>query len=369
MLEINELWKLIDKGRSGKNIGASTGLPKLDKMIGGVQPNRYITISAASSVGKTALALFMLYRLLRDSTEKNPVYLLYFSLEIGADILLAKLMSLYCAEEFGIYLTTNQILSFEEPLDDISYEALGKAKTWLESISDNLEILDNGLNARSLYKATSEFAEKHGEVEVIDEKKRYIPSNSGQRLVAMVDHLALVRPEGGNTLKAEMDLCSSYMVTLKRRFQMTFFVLMQQNRDSSSMDRRKADLSEPGLNDIKETGAVGQDSDIVLQLFWPFREKLTSYRGYRILGDQGIGQGFRSIILSKNRYGIANQVISCAFYGSVGWWLELPKADDITDITKYKDEKGNIPCKIEDEEPAEEAADEFNIKTNIEFNF
>ena len=42
---------------------------------------------------------------------------------------------------------------------------------------------------------------------------------------------------------------------------------MQQNRESSSMDRRKAELSEPGLNDIKDSGAPSQDSDIVIQLF------------------------------------------------------------------------------------------------------
>ena len=47
-------------------------------------------------------------------------------------------------------------------------------------------------------------------------------------------------------------------------------MLMQQNRDSTSMDRRKADLSEPGLNDIKSTGNVAQDSDVVLQLYYPF---------------------------------------------------------------------------------------------------
>lgn len=67
-------------------------------------------------------------------------------------------------------------------------------------------------------------------------------------------------------------------------------MLMQQNRDSSSMDRRKADLSEPGLADIKQTGNVGQDSDVVLQLFYPFREKLATYRGYRILGEQGLSR-------------------------------------------------------------------------------
>jgi hypothetical protein len=93
---------------------------------------------------------------------------------------------------------------------------------------------------------------------------------------------------------------------------------MQQNRDSTSMDRRKAGLDEPGLNDIKSTGNVGQDSDVVLQLYYPFREKLSTYRGYKLLGDDGIGRYHRSIIISKQRYGIADQVININFFGSVG---------------------------------------------------
>ena len=76
---------------------------------------------------------------------------------------------------------------------------------------------------------------------------------------------------------------------------------MQQNRESSSMDRRKAELSEPGLNDIKDSG--------------------------------------------KNRYGIANQVIGTAFYGSVGWFKELDPGKDIPDFTIYRSEQNNIPCK------------------------
>jgi len=49
-------------------------------------------------------------------------------LEIGSEVLLAKLMALYCAEEFGIYLTINDILSFESKLDDENYQYLKKAK-------------------------------------------------------------------------------------------------------------------------------------------------------------------------------------------------------------------------------------------------
>lgn len=96
-------------------------------------------------------------------------------------------------------------------------------------------------------------------------------------------------------------------------------MLMQQNRDSTSMDRRKAGLDEPGLNDIKQSGNIAQDSDIVLQIFYPFREKLGTYRGYRLLGDDGLGRYHRSIIISKQRYGVADQVININFFGSVGW--------------------------------------------------
>ena len=51
MTGVDILWSQIDKGRRGENIGVSTGIPKLDKVIGGVQPSRYYCISAQSSAG------------------------------------------------------------------------------------------------------------------------------------------------------------------------------------------------------------------------------------------------------------------------------------------------------------------------------
>ena len=346
MSDLNILWHMIEKGRKGDNLGTSTGLSKLDKLIGGIQSSRYYVISAASSVGKTAYVLFMMYNILKNITPDKPIYFLYFSLEISSEILLAKLMGLYCAEEFGIYLTVNDIMSFEKPLDDYKYECLQKAKKWLESISQYLTILDAGLNANVLYRETIKFAEEHGDYETIDGKSKYIPNNPKQKLIGVIDHLSLSQPKEGRSLKEEMDLESSYMVTIKRKYLMSFFVLMQQNRESSSMDRRKADLSEPGLNDVRDSSGPIQDADVVLQLFFPFREKLTSYRDYKILGNDGMKQYFRSCIISKNRYGIANQVIGMAFYGSVGWWNELKPGKDITDFTQYCDESTNIPCKL-----------------------
>lgn len=123
----DKLWDLIEKGKAGNNVGLSIGLPKIDHMIGGIQLNRYYTIAASSSVGKTALIIYILYRLFKDYS-KEDIRCIYFSLEIGADVLLSKLLALYCAEEYGVYLTTNDIFSFESPLSDHNYDCLKKGK-------------------------------------------------------------------------------------------------------------------------------------------------------------------------------------------------------------------------------------------------
>ena len=369
MTDLELLWTQIEKGKNGENIGISTGIPKLDKVIGGIQPSRYYTIAAASSVGKSALILFIMYYVLKHIDKKNPTYFLYFSLEIPANVLLAKLMGLYCAEEFGVYLTLDDILSFQNPISDENFDCLKKARKWIESISEYLVVVDRMLNCKVLYSETLSFASKFGSFEEIDGKKRYIPNNSNQRLIGVLDHGLLMQPSEGRDLKQEIDTASAYMVTLKNKLNMSWFMLMQQNRDSSSMDRRKADLSEPTLNDIKQTGNVGQDSDVVLQMFYPFREKLATYRGYRILGDQGLTRWHRSIIISKNRYGVADQVINTWFAGSVGWFLELPSPDQITDYTQFQTEYNNIPCKTRDVQKDSSTPKREEEKKTITFSF
>lgn len=369
MTDLELLWTQINNGKNGENIGISTGISKLDKVIGGIQPSRYYTIAAASSVGKSALVLFMMYYMLKNMNKKNPVYFLYFSLEIPANVLLAKLMGLYCAEEFGVYLTLDDILSFQNPISDENYEYLKKAKDWISTLEPYLVVIDKMLNCKVLYHETLNFAAKFGSFEEIDEKKRYIPNNPNQRLIGVIDHALLMQPSEGRDIKQEVDTASAYMVTLKNKLNMSWFMLMQQNRESSSMDRRKADLSEPGLNDIKQTGNVGQDSDVVLQLFYPFREKLATYRGYRILGEQGLTRWHRSIIISKNRYGVADQVINTWFAGSVGWWTELPKPDEIIDYTQFQTEQGNIPCKIRNEQKDSFVPQRAEDRKTITFSF
>lgn len=338
----DDLFNLIEEGKAGKNVGLSTGLPKLDKILGGIQPSRYYLCAAASSVGKTSFMLYIMYNLLKQIKKDKPIYLIYFSLEIGEDVLLAKLIALYCAEEFGVYLSINDIFSFEHPIRNTEYQCLIKARAWLESISKYIIILDKGLNARILYSETMKLLERFG---TKNENDVYIPNDPNQMIIGIIDHLNLIRSENNRTQKEEIDLMSSYLVTLKRKYKISWFALMQQNRESASMDRRKADLSEPTLNDIKASGSPAEDSDAVIQMFYPYREKLVSYRGYKIIGEDALRGNHRSLCITKNRYGIANQVINCGFWGSVGWFNELPEPGVIQTYADFHDEWRNIPCK------------------------
>ena len=139
-------------------------------------------------------------------------------MEIGSEVLLAKLMALYCAEEFGVYLTINDILSFDSILSDSDYQYLKKARDWIATLGSRLIILDKGLNARILYKEICELMKKLGSIENVGNKEVYVPKHPRQRVIGVIDHMSLIRPEEGRTLKAEIDLTSSFMVTLKRKF-------------------------------------------------------------------------------------------------------------------------------------------------------
>ena len=94
---------------------------------------------------------------------------------------------------------------------------LRKAKEWLDTIEPHIKIIDSTLTAKSLYRQFSSFAEEHGNFETIEDRTIYIPNNPKQLLIGIIDHLSLITASEGRKLKEEMDLASSFMVTLKRK--------------------------------------------------------------------------------------------------------------------------------------------------------
>lgn len=127
MTNVDILFNLIDKGREGKNIGLSTGIPKLDEYTGGIQRGIYTLVFGLSGAGKSAVVLYMIYRTLKDNPDKDIKYI-YFSLELSSELLLAKLMCLYIYEEFGVVIPYTDLMSWQEILSDERYNYVTQSK-------------------------------------------------------------------------------------------------------------------------------------------------------------------------------------------------------------------------------------------------
>ena len=99
------------------------------------------------------------------------------------------------------------------------------------------------------------------------------------------------------------------------------------------------------LDDLKGTGNPAEDANIVMALFYPFREKMSTYRGYDI---KQIGENFRSAVVLKNRWGAADIAVGLGFYGKTGLFRELPIATKITNYEKYSTPDWVLSDSLED---------------------
>lgn len=348
----NSLMHQITFGREGKNWGYSMGLPKLEEVIDGVTQSTYTLVFSPTGSGKTSLVLYSyIYKPLMEHLDDGNFAVTYFSLEMSAEMLYAKLLSMYIFEKYHIELSVKELLSRKKNyrLSDENYQIVKECLPWLHQVEQVVKVYDKSLSADSLYSALMKELQKRGTFEEIENRKIYRPNNENLVHLVIIDHLSLARRTNGRTLKEEMDLISSYLVTLRNMCKISPVVIMQANRSSTSMDRRKEGLNNLRIDDTKDTGAPAQDSEVIISIFNPHREKLTSYRGYDI---KALQQNFRVITVLKNRYGEADVEVGCAFYGRTGLFAELPRPEEIYDYEKYSNSGWllDVEDKIENED-------------------
>lgn len=326
----------VDRGRQGLNSGASMGLPKLEGIIDGVTQGTYTLIISSSGSGKSSFSLYAyVYRPLMEHMNDDNFKVLYMSLEMSSLSMFIKLMSIYIFETYGEILTYKEILSRKKGyvLDDKGYELVKKCKDWIEKIETKIEFFDKNVNAKSLYAILCERLEQCGKFIETETRKTYIPNNPNLTYVIILDHIGLVRPQAGHTLKQEIDLVSSYLVTLREMCNISPVVIQQANRDHGNIERYKAGKSAFTMNDSKDSGNTVADCNIMLAIYDPFKEGLKSYRGYNI--DELNGT-FRTCQVLKNRFGECDVEVGLNFFGGINYFMELPTPDKISSYTKFQ---------------------------------
>ena len=242
----------------GKTLGIPTGFVDLDRMTSGLNNSDLIILAARPAMGKTAFALNLV---LNAAKEKKAV--LVFSLEMGADQLYRRLLCM----EAGI----EQEKLKNGYLDDEDWNKYTLGTSTLA----NTEIFVSDLPNTNILEIRS-YARKM--------------KSRGQLDLIVIDYLQLIN--GGmktneDSRQQEISNISRALKGLARELEIPIVALSQLSRAvEGRMDKR------PMLSDLRESGAIEQDADIVAFLY---RED------YYIPNTEN--KGITELIIAKHRSG------------------------------------------------------------------
>ena len=241
---VEAMKKIVELRDQGKHItGVPSGYPMIDKATRGFQDGNFIVIAARPSVGKTAFAL----NLVRNAAvnEHKPVPVAVWSLEMDYLELVLRMM----AAESEVMLSKIQTGRLTD--DDLKLihhkmaSLAAEAKIFFDD-GDGLTIASFKSKARRLKK-------KH---------------NIG---LIMVDYLQLMSSGEGDRSVREQEISkiSRACKSLARELKIPVIALSQLSRE---VEKRKDPV--PQLSDIRESGSIEQDADIVMFLYGPPDDKI-----------------------------------------------------------------------------------------------
>lgn len=329
------LFENIYRGKKGLNRGLSTGFPKLDNVIFGLQRGYFYTIGADQGAGKSSLALYsFVYQPLKQAILNNlSIHFLYYSFEMSSEVLFAKLLSLHLFEKYNVIISYDEILSLKTTISDEHLKLIENEKGWLQLLESKLTVIDKPVNANGVYATCKEWIKKFGEFREIDEhKEEFIPKDPNQYLIVLVDHIRLLKNDGN--VKSQIDQACDYLIYFRNKCKVTAVVVQQLNRGFKSMARRQDGIYQlVQMDDFSDSSAPTQSSEVVLALFHPFREKMAKCEQYNV---KELKDRIRLLQVLKNRFGQSDKNLGLNFFGEVNYWRELPKPEEINDYEPFK---------------------------------
>ena len=239
---------------AGERVGVPTGFVDLDRMTGGQRPGQLVVLGARPSVGKSALALDMA---LHAAREVGPV--LFVSAEMGA-------LELGCRVLAGGGVASDRLLAAR--LDDLDFARLETRRAELSGVP---LLIDDSPGTTLL---------------AIRARARRQAARGGLALL-VVDYLQLIGAERrGTRREAEVAEISRGLKSLARELHVPVLAVAQLNRAVELRVNKR-----PMLADLRESGQLEQDADLVLLLHRP------------AVYDPDADPGAADLIIAKHRNG------------------------------------------------------------------
>src|SRR5690625_588266 len=270
----------------GDITGIPTGYRDLDRMTSGFQQNDLIIIAARPSVGKTAFALNIAQNVATKSQENVAI----FSLEMGAEQLVSRML---CAE--------GDIDSQRLRTGNLEEDDWGKLAMAMGSLSNAGIYIDDSPGIR---------------VSEIRSKRRRLKQEHGLGMI-IIDYLQLIQGSGRTieNRQQEVSEISRSLKGLARELNVPLIALSQLSRGVEQRQDKR-----PMMSDLRESGSIEQDADIVGFLY---RDDY-----YDAESEQ---QNIIEIIISKQRNGPTGTV-ELAFVKEYNKFVDLDHRYDASDV-------------------------------------
>lgn len=219
--------------RKGDITGIPTGFAELDRMTAGFQRSDLIIVAARPSVGKTAFALNIAQNVATKTDENVAI----FSLEMGAQQLVMRML---CAE--------GNINAQNLRTGSLTSDDWGKLTMAMGSLSNAGIYIDDTPGIR---------------VGDIRSKCRRLKQEGGLGMI-LIDYLQLIQGSGrgGENRQQEVSEISRALKGLARELDVPVIALSQLSRGVESRQDKR-----PMMSDIRESGSIEQDADIVAFLY------------------------------------------------------------------------------------------------------
>ena len=272
--------------QKGDVTGVPTGFLDLDRITSGFQRNDLIIIAARPSVGKTAFALNVAQNVAVKTDENVAI----FSLEMGADQLVQRML---CAEG---NIDAQRLRNGQLQADDWS-----KLTMSMGSLSNAGIYIDDTPGVR---------------VNEIRSKCRRLKQEHGLGMI-LIDYLQLIQGSGSSkeNRQQEVSEISRALKALARELEVPLIALSQLSRGVESRQDKR-----PMMSDIRESGSIEQDADIVAFLYRDdYYDKETE------------NKNIIEIIIAKQRNGPVGTV-QLAFAKEYSKFVNLERRYDDADI-------------------------------------
>lgn len=260
--------KLLSQSQGKLPRGITTGITKLDNVIGGFTPGQLVTIAGRPGMGKSAFAQSII---VHCAERYGPVLLI--SREMGAEDIAGRVVAshtdLNMAEIFGGSITTNQV------------EYLKKNSGYIKNLPVHVDEVSISLD------------------QVIYSIRKKV-SQEGARLI-VIDYIHLIRGFEGKRYSGDTEKLTDItreLKSLSTLIKVPIIILSQLNRDVENRGGRKV----PQLSDLKQSGSIEEDSNMVIFLYRPEQYDIYEFE------DGSPAAGKVEVIVAKNRNGRTGKV-------------------------------------------------------------